>query len=46
MIEVLLCREMKWDHEQYESQPSWFKDVLFILLQEEAAHMNNKAKSS
>jgi hypothetical protein len=44
MIAALICREMKWDWEQYQSQPKWFIDVILSLMQEEAEESNRKAK--
>lgn len=35
MIEVALCRRMKWTYTDLMSQPKWFIDMLVGLLQEE-----------
>ncbi len=44
MVAALICREMKWDWEQYQSQPKWFIDVILSMMQEEAEESKRKDK--
>jgi hypothetical protein len=45
MVAAIICREMKWDWETFQSQPNWFIDVILAMLQEEAAEANRRNKS-
>ena len=36
-LAALICREMKWTWEEYQSQPSWFVDNIFEMLKAEAS---------
>lgn len=45
MVIAIVCREMKWDWEQYQSQPSWFITVLLELLKAES-EAAKKSKTS
>jgi hypothetical protein len=44
MVAALVCREMKWDWEQYQSQPSWFITIIVELLKAEAEAINKIKK--
>ena len=41
-IVAILCREMRWDFEQYLSQPLWFIFMLLELLRAETLHAKSK----
>jgi hypothetical protein len=37
MLEAIICREFKWTHYEYESQPAWLITTITQMLQQEAA---------
>jgi hypothetical protein len=44
MIAAIVCREMKWDWEQFQSQPNWFIDIILAMLREEAEEISRRNK--
>jgi hypothetical protein len=46
MVAAMICREMKWTLEEYESQPTTFIDTIIEMLKAESAEIKKKNKSS
>lgn len=43
MLAAIVCREMKWTFEEYETQPASFVDTIVLMLQAEASETKRRA---
>ena len=46
MSTALLCHEMKWTYQEYDSQPYWFILTLVSMLNEKGIAAEWKAKTT
>lgn len=44
MLAAALCREMKWNYEEYCQQPVWFIKMLSVYISAESEHIERKNK--
>lgn len=44
MAEAIVCEKMGWTHEEYERQPSWLVEILFVKWNCEAVYNNELVK--
>lgn len=45
MIMAIICREMKWDYNQYQDAPAWFIEIIIEMIKAEAMESNKKYKT-
>jgi hypothetical protein len=46
MVAALVCREMGWTWQEYQSQPSWFAKIVSEMIRAESEQLEKNAKKN
>jgi len=44
LLMIMICHEMKWTYQEYESQPDWFIKAINQKINIEINHKNSEIK--